>query len=209
MIMNKLYKIIGVSFITCLCLLFNGCELQTSAEWDDSVYTRLDKTKNAYEWILSVENDKPGTFKDLISILDKTELDTLYSNPVTRTIFAPNDDAIKDFLNATSNKNYKWKTIEDVPVSFLEKMLKTHVIYGEKYLSTSPEVTEDNKDLIVKTMNHTALSIYRLADFRFRYVGEFTVTVRNSNFEPTNGALHIIDVLAVKDAMRFDDNFMN
>ena len=55
-------------------------------------------------------------------------------------------------------------------------MLKTHVIYGEKYLSTSPEVTEDNKDLIVKTMNHTALSIYRLADFRFRYVGEFTVT---------------------------------
>ena len=36
----------------------------------------------------------------------------------------------------------------------------------------------------------------RLADFRFRYVGEFTVTVRNSNFEPTNGALHIIDVLA-------------
>ena len=166
--MNKLYKIIGVSFITCLCLLFNGCELQTSAEWDDSVYTRLDKTKNAYEWILSVENDKPGTFKDLISILDKTELDTLYSNPVTRTIFAPNDDAIKDFLNATSNKNYKWKTIEDVPVSILEKMLKTHVIYGEKYLSTSPEVTEDNKDLIVKTMNHTALSIYRLADFRFR-----------------------------------------
>ena len=74
-------------------------------------------------------------------------------------------------------------------------------LWGKVFIY-KPEVTEDNEDLIVKTMNHTALSIYRLADFRFRYVGEFTVTVRNSNFEPTNGALHIIDVLAVKDAMR-------
>lgn len=206
--MNKLRNIIGF-FIVCLCLLLNACELQKSADWEDSVYTRLDKTMNAYEWILSVEKDKPGTFKDLISILDMMEMDTLYSNPAIRTIFAPNDDAIKDFINATSNKNYKWETVKDIPVSILEKMLKTHIIYGKKYLSTSLDVTENAKDLPVKTMNGTTLSIYRLEDFRFRYIGEFTVTVKNSNFEPTNGALHIIDVLAVKDAMRFDDDFVN
>lgn len=206
--MNTCYTKILIPIIgTFLCFIFGGCEIQRSVDWDPSTYARIDKTMNAYDLILSIEKDNPGTFKNLITILDTTGLDTLYSNPSTRTFFAPTDIAINDFLTVASNKNYNWEKIEDVPVPLLTKLILTHTINGKKFLSTSPEVTENAEDLVVTSMNNTTLSIYRLEDYRFRYVGEFTVTVKNSNFEPTNGALHIIDVLAVKDAMRFDDDF--
>ncbi len=207
--MKHLFLHIGCRVAMGLCVLtgFVSCELQKSADWVPSHYTREDKTMNAFEFISYTEEQNPGTFSDLLRVLELTELDTLYSNPGIRTYFAPTNAAFDDFIGATSNKTYNWKTVEDVPLDVLTKVLLTHTIYGAKYLSTSRPVTLEKTDLPVTTMNKNILYIYRLEDYRLRYVGEYTSTIQVSNFEPTNGALHIIKTLAIKDAMRFDDEF--
>jgi uncharacterized surface protein with fasciclin (FAS1) repeats len=160
-------------FLSIIILVLSTLSCQESFVYEPSP-TQPDGKLNVN--IIEYLQSRPDVFSLLVHAIERAGLtNTLRGG--TYTLFAPDDIAFKAYLGA--------KTVNDIPVSDLRKLLEYHLL-GSKVLSS---------DLTLETISYPTLLENK--SLLLRRNANFVVNVNGnrvflSNLEPTNGAVHVI-----------------
>lgn len=153
---------------------------------DDDDFSAL----NIVEFVQGDDN-----FSALEDAIFRAGLEDDLSASANYTVFAPDNDAFNDFLNANG-----FNSVDDIPVDVLESVLLNHVL-GARLFST------DLSNFYVTTLSPSGndnepLSMYINTDNGVVINGQATVTAADA--EVSNGVIHVVDaVIGLPDVTTF------
>lgn len=219
---GHLIKILTLKFeqmksliITLAAISVIVCSCQKSFEYEYSVPQRLDKDMTALEFIKNYKGKswwKPkaakaayldtAIFATYDSLITMTGTQQLFSDPTAvRTFAVWTNKAFDNFYTHKDNyslktKKQQWFKLADLPDSVKMAIVKFHTIDGVKitYANVNNINVPLNYRKNFKTMMDVNVTLWVNDAGQILSTGDGMWSVaRNSNYEPRNGALHVVD----------------
>lgn len=141
-------------------------------------------------------------YSEWVALLKRANLYNTLNVNTTYTIFAANNEAVAEYL-----RNNGYASVEDVPVSTAEYLMKYHVIPGVKYSHSS-----FNGKIASETASEDILSVtVREGGINAMYVND-TALIIEKDIEVINGYIHILErvlepiMTSVWDVLNRDEN---
>nr|WP_321356361.1 DNRLRE domain-containing protein [uncultured Draconibacterium sp.] len=176
----NLIKVFFFSFA--LIALITQCEIQENFDYEyHNTSGELDMT--AWEFIQS--RDEHSLLEDAITAAG---FESYYSGSTESSFILPTDDAFNSYL---SDNGYS--SISEVPLPILKNVLLYHIV-TEKALFTDEDFSVSNNPVAFSTQNGQIMYLSRDNNYRgvINYDTNKSWTIKTSNLEPTNGAIHIV-----------------
>ncbi|WP_026450406.1 fasciclin domain-containing protein [Aequorivita capsosiphonis] len=168
--MKNLLKLTLIAFIT--------MGVVSCSDDDDNVITNP-PTDSIADYVASQEN-----YSSLKAALDKAGLTETLNGEGSFTVFAPDNEAFANFLNANGFAN-----LDEMPIPFLKNVLLNHVL-GTKVLSD--DITNGyTNTLATEAYSGANLSLYMNVSSGVKLNGVSTVTA--ADIMTSNGVIHAVD----------------
>lgn len=159
-------------------LTFNAC----SDDDDDEPTPAPPATTEKSIADIAIENSETDS---LVVALQAAGLVTTFQNPGTYTVFAPTNQAFREFL-----MDGGYSDIADIPVTALDAVLKYHVLGSEV---KSGDLTDNTYGVTLNTaspdMDATVVEVDVTGGVKLNN----NATVQTANVEASNGVIHIIN----------------
>ena len=183
--MNPFLKLLNYAVTGILFLSFTAC-----GNNDDDAGGPMVETNTIADFVATNDN-----YSSLAAALDVAGLTATLDGTTQYTVFAPDNAAFAEFLNANG-----FSSLEDVPVALLKQVLLNHVQEGE--LMSGDLSTGYIPSMAVGNASEENLSMYINIGDDVMING--VATVETANIEVDNGVIHAVDaVIGLPDITTF------
>ncbi len=157
----------------------------TDDDFDNSAYYKASKRTAA-----QLISDNPESFSLFQGILEKANYFSTLSTYGTYTVFAPDNDAVKKYLE----ENH-YASIDEIPVKTCDTIARNHIVSKGAYFTTDysdgalPAMNMDDRYLVITCDS----SVSSTGDKKVKLFVNKRSEITHKDDSVTNGVVHVID----------------